>query len=242
MQPGETRLLSYAIDLDVQVGDGDGNTTRTPAGPRIAPAGNPPRATLTEQTTIRDAPKYIVRNRSSTPRTVLVTVPVIPGRKLVVPEKPTDRTADLYRFEVKVAPASTSTLEVAHEWTDAVAKPVAELTAEEIDSYQGMATTPVAVKAVLTRVKADRAKLADTERAVADEDVALKAIADDQTRMRSNIERVPKESQAFQRYLKKFDDQETEIERRQARVKELRADFAKQKQALDEYLRGLKAD
>jgi len=42
------------------------------------------------------------------------------------------------------------------------------------------------------------------------EENALKVIESDQSRMRANMERVPQTSDAYKRYLKKFDDQETE--------------------------------
>jgi hypothetical protein len=36
--------------------------------------------------------------------------------------------------------------------------------------------------------------------------------------MRANMERVPQTSEAYKRYLKKFDDQETEIEKRREQI------------------------
>ncbi len=42
--------------------------------------------------------------------------------------------------------------------------------------------------------------------------------------------------------MKKFDDQETEIEKRQARLKELRAEVTKQEKSLKEYAENAKAE
>jgi hypothetical protein len=248
VQPGESRLLGYAIDLDVTVEFDGEKAVTTPAGLAIESTavadGKAARrvAVAVEKTTVRATTTYRLRNRSGTPRTVLVTKPALPERKLVSPDKPTDRTAELYRFAVPVGANGSAALDVTEEWTQVLKVPVGELPADLLDRYLARPATPAAVTAALARVKADRAKLAETEKALAEEDAALRAIADDQARMRSNIERVPKESQAFQRYLKKFDDQETEIERRQARAKELRADVGQQKQATDAYLRGLSAE
>ena len=72
--------------------------------------------------------------------------------------------------------------------------------------------------------------------------MALKEIAEDQDRIRKNIEKAPKESDAFKRYLKKLDDQETEIEKRQARLKELKLEKAKQEKALKDYAESAKAE
>ena len=59
--------------------------------------------------------------------------------------------------------------------------------------------------------------------------------------MRKNIERVPKESDAFKRYLMKFDAQETEIEKRQARLKQLRSELDAQEKAMRQFANDLKS-
>ena len=50
----------------------------------------------------------------------------------------------------------------------------------------------------------------------------LKEIAADQERLRANLEKVPPTSEAYKRYLKKFDTQESEIEQLQEAVKQLK--------------------
>ena len=50
------------------------------------------------------------------------------------------------------------------------------------------------------------------------------------------------ESDAFKRYLKKFDEQETVIEKHQARVKELKAELAKHEKALKDFAETAKAE
>ena len=51
--------------------------------------------------------------------------------------------------------------------------------------------------------------------------------------------RVPKDSAAYTRYLKKFDEQETEIEKLQGAVKKLQVTEAEQRLAYEEYLANL---
>ena len=80
------------------------------------------------------------------------------------------------------------------------------------------------------------------QQGLTEEQAALKEIAEDQDRIRKNIERAPKESEAYKRYVKKFDDQETEIEKRQMKVKELRTELAKQEKALKDYAETAKAE
>ena len=99
-----------------------------------------------------------------------------------------------------------------------------------------------ALKEALAKFLEFRGKVEQAQRGIADEQSALKEIADDQERIRKNIERVPKESDAFKRYLMKFDVQETEIEKRQARLKELKLELEKQEKAMREYVVGVKVD
>ena len=47
---------------------------------------------------------------------------------------------------------------------------------------------------------------------MAQENRKLNDIVQDQTRLRANLREMPPTAEAYKRYLKKFDDQETEIE------------------------------
>ena len=47
----------------------------------------------------------------------------------------------------------------------------------------------------------------------------IQTITTDQNRMRQNLREVPKDSEAYTRYLKKFDDQEKEMDDLHAKLK-----------------------
>ena len=68
------------------------------------------------------------------------------------------------------------------------------------------------------------------------------AITDEQVRLRANIERVPKESAAYKRYLDKFDTQETELEKLAEQIEAKQADEKRLQRALDGYLKGLSVE
>src|SRR5207302_2577644 len=95
------------------------------------------------------------------------------------------------------------------------------------------------VKAALREALAKKGKLAETRAAVQKEEAALQVIEKDQSRMRANMERVPPTSEAYKRYLKKFDDQETEIEGRRAQVTKLQETAERQRQGYEGYLMSL---
>ena len=53
---------------------------------------------------------------------------------------------------------------------------------------------------------------------------------------------MPPTSQAYQRYLKKFDEQETEIESRQAKLAQLQKTAEQQRQAYERFLANLSGE
>src|SRR5262249_12792222 len=63
-------------------------------------------------------------------------------------------------------------------------------------------------------------------------------IVEDQKRLRANLKEMPETAKAYKRYLEKFDQQETEIERPQSELKKLQAAQHAQQKALDDFLAG----
>ena len=64
----------------------------------------------------------------------------------------------------------------------------------------------------------------------------LKDITDDQVRLRANLKEMPPTAEAYKRYLKKFDDQETQIEDYRKKIKESQdTEFAHRK-AFEDFL------
>ncbi len=235
VKPGETRLLSYAVDLGVEVRSDVSTEKAKPHSVKLKDGA------VLETDQVRETTKYAVRNRTNEPRTVLITRAKRASWKVVAPEKGVEKTPDLYRVEVKVPANDVTVVDVIEEGTQDHLFPAKDLTTEVIDRLVKLPTTPEDVKAVLNRIKTERDKLAATSKAIATEEAALKAIGDDQTRIRANIERVPKDSQAYQRYLKKFDDQESEIEKRQAKLEDLRAEREQHQKAAEAALAAVKS-
>ena len=99
-------------------------------------------------------------------------------------------------------------------------------------------TTP-RLKTALQKAMDLRTGLTDTQRELAQVEKQLKAITDDQVRLRANLEKMPQTSAAYKRYLEKFDTQETEIEKLQSRIKERQETEKKQMKEFEDYLAGL---
>jgi hypothetical protein len=159
--------------------------------------------------------------------------------KLVNPEKPTGRTRDLYRFELKAEPNKPAKLEVVEEQQRVDQLALTNANDESILVYLRQSVTTPAVKEALEKGLKLRGQLSETQNQISREEQALQVIEKDQARMRANMERVPPTSEAYKRYLKKFDDQETEIENRRAEIARLQTTAEGQRKQYEEHLLGL---
>jgi len=236
IKPGETRLVSYAIDLGTEVVFRPGEAKTTLVAVEMSDG-----LLKTEERTQWPV-KYLIRNRNPQDRVVIIEHPRGDGRKLVTPEKPTDQTRNFYRFELTVKAGELAPLDIVEESNSSEHRSLAGLNVDNLLHYSKLPQTKAAIRVVLIKAIELRKKVDEARLGVETEQAALKEIADDQDRIRKNIKEAPKESETFKRYLKKFDDQETEIEKRQARVKELKLEMAKHEKAFKEYAESVKPD
>ncbi|VTU01321.1 Uncharacterized protein OS=Pirellula staleyi (strain ATCC 27377 / DSM 6068 / ICPB 4128) GN=Psta_1627 PE=4 SV=1: DUF4139: DUF4139 [Gemmataceae bacterium] len=236
VQKSEERLISYAVDVATEVVA----TARPRQGAVEVVKVTPGWIESTSRWKWRT--EYVIRNRDTRDRTVLIEHPRVSERKLVSPAKAAEVTRSFTRFEVPVKAGARETLEVVEEGESGESFVLDAASGTTLLHYSKLDATKPAVRAVLAKLLEIRGSIEAAKSGIEAEQVALKEIGDDQDRIRKNIERAPKESEAYKRYVKKFDDQETEIEKRQAKVKELRADLAKHEKALRDYAAIAKAE
>ena len=98
------------------------------------------------------------------------------------------------------------------------------------------------VKAALEEALSRKAKLAEVQHAIQEEEKALQVIEKDQARMRDNMARVPQTSEAYKRYLKKFDDQETEIEKRREQITQYQKRAEEERKSYESFLLNLNVE
>jgi hypothetical protein len=243
VKPGDTRLLSYAIDLDLPIRAEIPFTAESPGMFQTSPVSMKiSGGKLSKVMRVKATSRYTAVNKGTEAKTVWVTQPIKSGWKLIAPAKAAETTPDLQRFEMKVPAGEKVTLEVIEEQDQTTDVELAKLTADQLDLAVREPTTPPAVKAALGRVKANLTARGDADKGIADENAALKEIVEEQSRLRANLATVPKESDAYKRYVKKFDDQETDIEKRRAKVKELEQTKQKLAKELTDLLKELKAE
>ncbi len=233
LQPKEERLLSYAIDLGVEV-----EPVAKPTPDRLIKV-KVNKGILYATNKVVETKLFNVKNRTEHERTLLIEHPFRPEFTLKTPEKFAERSRDVYRFELKVPAGETGKQEIVEERDAVHSLQLTNTDDERIRFFLSAPVTSDKVKEALARAIDLKTKLSDTQREIAKLQQDLRIITDDQGRLRANLANVPPSSDAYKRYVKKFDTQETEIERLQDEIKKMQAVEHQQRIAYENYLGSL---
>ena len=237
VEPNEERLISYAVDLGTEV-----NAVPSADNGRLVQV-KVVKGILHSQTKLRETKTYTIANRNDQERLVLVEHPVRNEFHLTDDTaKPAETASDVYRFEVKVPAGKTATQAVTEE---RILNEQIQLTNSNDDQMRFFLNSTVSspkVKEGLKQALDLRFALGKTQRDRADLERQLKDITDDQVRLRANLKEMPPTAAAYKRYLDKFDQQETQIEKFQADIKKLQDAEHQQQKEFEDFLNNLSAE
>jgi hypothetical protein len=208
LKPDEERLLSYALDLGLEVQAPRAAGLHTQLLNVLVRNGQMRRAFRQRSTTT-----YAVRNRSREDRLLIVSHPITSGWTVVGKEKPALRSRDLYRFEWKVPAGTTKRYEVVEDrpWEDW--SHVSSLTDETIHSLLDEEVASEPLKDALRKEAEHRQRVAAAGDELREAREKLTAIETEQSRVRENINTVPKGSAPHKRYVATFDQLETALQK-----------------------------
>ncbi|HMP60650.1 MAG TPA: DUF4139 domain-containing protein, partial [Gemmatales bacterium] len=231
--PGDERLISYAMDLGLEV------NPEVKARPQQLTALKIVKGVLEVTQKLEAAQTYAVKNRGEQPRTLVIEQPIKPGWKLTKPDRPTERSRDLYRFQLDVAAGQSTSLEVMEEQLVSSTLAITTLDENALRFYISSGVASPELRQALEKAIQMRTEMARTERQRLELEAQLNSIREDQTRMRANLRELPPTSAAYKRYLEKLDSQEGEIEKLQDSIKKLRLAEEQQRRAFEEFLANL---
>lgn len=230
LRPGEKRLLSYALDLGVEVEQKSQPRIGDVLNVRIA------RGVIWRKQKFVDRVEYLVKNKDSEDKTILVEHPLPEGWALVEPAEPHEKAPGVVRLKVTAVAGKTQTLPVVIERvTDETVTLMAsdsDQIAIFIKQYKLSDAVRRAMEDVIARQTAIRAVAREREEA----ERGINAIESEQSRIRENMKAMPKESDIFRRYLTKLDAQETELETLREKIAGLREQESTLQTALEEFL------
>jgi hypothetical protein len=237
LQPNEERLLSYAIDLGVEV------KPETRREPEQLTQVKINKGVLERYVKLREIRTYVIANRSDGDRVLVLEHPVrAPEFKLVKPEKPSETARDVYRFEVKVAKGESKNLAVVEERDTVSQVSLTNLDDQTMRFFLESPAVSAKAKAALQKAAALKAKVSATQREIALLERQAKTAVDEQARLRENMKVVDKTDPAYKTFQAKLLNLETDIEKVRGQVKKLQEQEEKQRQEYEEYLANLKVE
>jgi len=231
--PGQERLLSYGIDLQMLVdATKNRNDSALQTGKIVKGVLVITRKNLASQ-------DYVAENKSDKEKTLIIEHPVRQGWKLVDTEKPIETTQTLYRFKGSVPAKKSAAFTVKEEIVQSEELAILPTNATALDYYSRAGEIPQLVRDALIKAMQMKQTLADTERRVAETEQQVQTITQEQNRIRENMRTVNQQSEYYQRLLKKLNDQESQIEKLQTQQEEMRKELEKQRGELENYMNGL---
>ena len=236
LQPKEERLISYAVDLGTEVEPINVEPKDDIIQIKVV------RGIVEATHKVRQAKTYKVKNRSEHDRVLMIEHPYRSDFALVEPAKFTERARDVYRFEVKVASGEKAELPVIEEKDVRQTISLSNSDDGTIRFFLSHKVSSDKVRKALEEVLALKGKVNAISDDIRHNDQRLNDIRKDQQRIRENLKTVPPDSDAYKRYVKKFDTQETEIEQLMDTIKALQGKEFKERQNFEKHLGSLNID
>jgi myosin heavy subunit len=233
LAPGQERLISYAIDLKTEV------EPLAEAGQQELVAVSLRRGTLLATRKLSEEKTYNVKNRDQKKKAVLIEHPFRSDWQLSKPGEPSERTRDVYRFALTVDAGERAQLQVHEEKQIQQTVRLMDSGPDLIAAYLQARQISPRVKEALQQVIALRDRLDQTTNQRSRLEQRVQEITQEQDRIRRNMGQLAQNSELYQRYVRKLDQQETEMEKLRQEIETLKETEVRQKRELDDYLLGL---
>jgi hypothetical protein len=233
LPPAGERLISYALDLDVEVSPTIKQAPAALVSVRIAKG-----TLLTSNKHVRTK-SFVVKNSGKKAKQVLLEHGIEQPWTLVEPKEPAEKTRGQYRFLVKAEAGKPATLEVKEEYTQTETIALSNVNDGRFQVLLAAPQVSDAVKKALRDIVQRKLaiELAAMKRQELERQIAV--IEQEQKRIRDNMAQLPKDSDLFRRYVTKFTEQEDQVDALRKQITTALEDEQRLHKSLDEFLAGL---
>ena len=230
LPPGQERLISYGIDLEMRVNAANRRQENNIQTGRLVKG---VLQVTRKQVVMQD---YLVQNLSQKTKDVIVEHPFQTEWKLVETPKPMETTDSLYRFRDSVPAGKTRTLTVKEERVHGETIAVLPADLGQLEFYSRSGEIPAGVREALIKTMGLKSALLDSQRQIQQKQKELSEISQEQKRIRDNMNTVTQSSQYYTRLLGKLNDQESRIEKLQGEIDRWQRTYDQQRKELETYL------
>lgn len=236
VSPKDTRLLAYAVDLDVLV-DVEEDSRNMVQKIRLV------RGLLEVQRKLVWQTKYELTNKDAArDRTIVIEKAKVPGASLTAPKSPADQTDSLYRFEVAVAAGKNASFTTAQERVDYSQLSFDSFSERDMLSYHQQGQVSEKVLAAFREAQRLRQLVRETEERIARLNAEREQLSQDQARVRENMKVLDRNSPLYAQYVKDFTEQEQRVKEIRDGLKNAQQEQTARQKALEDYLSELSVD
>lgn len=236
IRPGEKRLVSYALDLALNVSSHNRAQVQRIARVRIS------RGIMTHKNEVRESKTYTFRNEDSSPRAVIVEHPARQGYELRGEARPVETTAGWMRFRLQVEPKQTVALVVEEARPLEAHYELTNVSSEQVDLFVQNGSINKAVEDALRKVLAQKGVISELDGKRSAHDEEMQKIFDDQQRLRENMKALKgsaEEKALLQRYTQQLNGQENRLEALRKEGEQLATQRASAQEVLDKMVQEL---
>lgn len=228
LKTGDKRLISYAVDLGTRI------TTKFDSNGSLVREIHVNRGTLTTRLAQQETRTFTIQNVDQKPKTLVIEHAQRPGFKLLN-QKPSETTADAYRFEVKLASGAAQKFAINEEQLFDNTFEISSLTHDALLTYVQNKAISDTGRRQLQQILDLKRQIADTDSQIHQTDSEINTLVNDQERVRRNIQSlnsVSGQQEQVQKYARQLATQENQL----ATTRDHSAELKKQKSTLESNL------
>ena len=228
LKAGDKRLISYAVDLGTRI------TTAFDSKKAVVREIHLNRGVLTTKSASEETAAYTVRNVDQKAKTLIIEHPLRAGYTLLN-QKPMEKTADNYRFEVPLAAGATKTFAVSEEHIFDTTYAIANVTPDFLLNYVQNRDLKEDGRKQLGRIANQKQQIAENNAAIDDAERQVKDLGTDEDRLRKNIQSLNSVSNQYQQ-VQEYARQLGALEQKLTGLRDHQAELQKKKTALQHEL------
>ncbi|MBF0368427.1 MAG: hypothetical protein HQL52_03125 [Magnetococcales bacterium] len=234
LPPGETRLVSHAVDLEVKV------LPPTDQSDSTVTSGKVVKGVLTLTRKLVSVRQYQFENSAEEEKQLIIEHPLRGGWTLTHDTPaPLESTPQWHRFELTAPPGKTTPFQVRAERIQYQRITLLHGDVGGLSVHLGNDAISRPIRRALQQVIKRKQALEETRRGVAENEQLINELKREQERIHANMRAVRAGSKFHTRMVKKLDDREDAIEAAQEKIQQLRERLDKQRADLEKHLKDL---
>jgi len=225
LKAGDKRLISYAVDLGTRITEAFGSKAA------LIREIHASRGVVTTKFAAEETRTYTAKNVDQKAKTLIIEHPLRPSYTLLN-QKPSEKTADTYRFEIPLAAGATQEFVVSEERVYDQTYSVSSLTPDVLLTYVGNRSLSDAGRKQLQGIADQKRQIAENDRAMQDAAKQVQELTSDESRIRSNIQNLNSVS-GQQEQVQTYARQLAAVEQRLTGLRDQQAELQKKKATLE---------